>query len=194
MLLATIQVVLLGLWASSLAERTRATIATAVLNLVTSIVLGLLSQYEHTRSIRPSTVNAGYLFLSTVLSLPEARTLYFLETTRAIPILFTVTLCLKVITLLVESVPKTSILKRAYQNPPPESATGILGLSFFTWINPLLLLGNKTDLTVELLPTLDESFCAKGVVPNGLEKTWRKSGFLFPLPAQVTFLNLMFIC
>ncbi|KAI2791871.1 ABC transporter atnG [Penicillium oxalicum] len=175
-LLATIQVVLLGLWASSLAERTRATIATAVLNLVTSIVLGLLSQYEHTRSIRPSTVNAGYLFLSTVLSLPEARTLYFLETTRAIPILFTVTLCLKVITLLVESVPKTSILKRAYQNPPPESATGILGLSFFTWINPLLLLGNKTDLTVELLPTLDESFCAKGVVPNGLEKTWRKSG------------------
>ncbi|KAJ5674930.1 ABC transporter integral membrane type 1 [Penicillium maclennaniae] len=177
-LLAVIQVILIGLWASPLATTTRATIGTAVVTLLAYIVLGVLSQYEHSRAIRPSTINSGYLFLSSLLSLAEVRTLYFVETNRAVPALYTVNLCLRVAALVIESIPKTSILKSAYQNPPPETATGVLGLSFFTWINPLLLLGSRTDLTVAQLPELEDAFCAKGLGPNGLETLWRKGKFV----------------
>lgn len=141
------------------------------------LVLGLLSQYEHARTTKPSTINIGYLFLSSLLSIPEARTLYFVESNRAIPILFTVNLGLRVVVLVVESIPKHTLLKLAYQNPPPEAATGVLGLSLFTWINPLLLLGNSTDLTVAQLPALEDALCATGVGPNGLETRWRKGRF-----------------
>jgi ATP-binding cassette subfamily C (CFTR/MRP) protein 1 len=172
--LAIIQVTLIGLWASPLAKTTRATIGTAVVTLLAYVVLGILSQYEHSRTVRPSTINSGYLFLSSLLSLAEARTLYFVEANRAIPILYTVNLCLRVVTLVIESIPKHSILKSAYRNPPPETATGVLGLSLFTWINPLLLLGNRTDLTVPQLPALEDALCAKGIGPSGLETLWRK--------------------
>jgi hypothetical protein len=172
-----IQATLLGLWASSFGKTTRATIGTATVTLVAYLVLGILSQYEHTRTIKPSTINTGYLFLSSLLSIPESRTLYFVESNRVIPILYTVNLCLRVVLLVVESIPKDSVLKRAYQNPPPETATGVLGLSLFTWINPLLLLGSRTDLTVAQLPALEDALCATGVGPNGLETLWRKGKY-----------------
>ncbi|KAJ6134374.1 ABC transporter integral membrane type 1 [Penicillium sp. IBT 18751x] len=187
-LLAVIQVILIGLWASPLATTTRATIGTAVVTLLAYVVLGVLSQYEHSRAIRPSTINSGYLFLSSLLSLAEVRTLYFVETNRAVPVLYTVNLCLRVAALAIESIPKTSILKTAYRNPPPETATGVLGLSFFTWINPLLLLGSRTDLTVAQLPELEDAFCAKGLGPNGLETLWRKGEFVACI-RRVTFAN-----
>lgn len=172
-----IQATLLGLWASSFGKTTRATIGTATVTLVAYLVLGILSQYEHARTIKPSTINTGYLFLSSLLSIPESRTLYFVESNRVIPILYTVNLCLRAVLLVVESIPKDSVLKRAYQNPPPETATGVLGLSLFTWINPLLLLGSRTDLTVAQLPALEDALCTTGVGPNGLETLWRKGKY-----------------
>lgn len=141
--------------------------------------MGLLSQLEHERTIKPSTIISGYLFLSIVLSLPEARTLFSVQTNLAIPILYSVGLGLRVVTLVIESLPKTSILRPAWQNPPPEAATGVLGLSLFTWINPLLMKGNKEDLTVQNLPELEEDFTADGTGPNKLEVLWRKSKLLY---------------
>ncbi|OJJ42489.1 hypothetical protein ASPZODRAFT_105215 [Penicilliopsis zonata CBS 506.65] len=181
--LVILQLTLLGLWASPSAKRTRATLGAAVTSLLASVVLGGLSQYEHTRTIRPPTINSGYLFLSSLLSLAEARTLYFVETertNRAIPIIYTLDLCLRGVLLILETIPKHSILKRAYQNPPPETASGVLGLSLFTWINPLLLLGNRTDLTVSQLPSLEDELCATGVGSNGLETLWRQGNWKTP--------------
>ncbi|KAJ5618483.1 ABC transporter integral membrane type 1, partial [Penicillium herquei] len=174
MLLVGIQLALVCLWGDPSAKITRATIGSSVVTLLAYVVLGALSQYEHTRTIKPSTINAGYLFLSSLLSLAEARTLYFIHTSRLIPILYSVGLALRVVTLGVESIPKHSILKAAHRNPPPETATGVLGLSLFTWINPLLLTGSRSDLTIESLPALEDSLVADGTEPHGLEKYWRE--------------------
>ncbi|RAK71485.1 P-loop containing nucleoside triphosphate hydrolase protein [Aspergillus fijiensis CBS 313.89] len=174
-LLAILQATLIGLWALPSGVTTRATIGTAVVTLVTYIVLGILSQYEHWRTIKPSTINSGYLFLSSLLSLAEARTLYYVSAHhRAIPIIYSVNLGLRVVVCILESLPKNSILKRDYEDLPPETATGVLGRSLFTWINPLLFLGNRTDLTIASLPALEEELCARGAGPTGLEKRWRK--------------------
>ncbi|KAJ6023717.1 ABC transporter integral membrane type 1 [Penicillium herquei] len=175
MLLIGIQLALVCLWGDPSANITRATIGSSVVTLMAYVVLGALSQFEHTRTIKPSTINAGYLFLSSLLSLAEARTLYFIHTSRVIPILYSVGLGLRVVTLIVESIPKYNILKAAHRNPPPETATGVLGLSLFTWINPLLLTGSRTDLTIESLPALEDSLVADGAEPHGLEKFWRES-------------------
>ncbi|KAJ5727035.1 ABC transporter integral membrane type 1 [Penicillium malachiteum] len=174
MLLVGIQLALVCLWGDPSAKITRATIGSSVVTLLAYVVLGALSQYEHTRTVKPSTINAGYLFLSSLLSLAEARTLYFIHTSPLIPILYSVGLGIRVVTLGVESIPKYSILKAAHRNPPPETATGVLGLSLFTWINPLLLTGSRSDLTIESLPALEDSLVADGTEPHGLEKYWRE--------------------
>ena len=165
---------LIGLFASPLAEKTDATIGTASVTLLTYLVLGILSQLEHERTIKPSTINRGYFFLSTLLAVPEARTLYFVQPRRVVPILYTIGLGLRVILLTLESIPKGSILRPAYQNPPVEAATGILGQSLFTWINPLLWMGHGKDLNVEQLPCLEDDFYADGVGPNKLETICQK--------------------
>jgi hypothetical protein len=113
------------------------------------------------------------LFLSSLLSLAKARTLYYVETNQSIPIVFTTVLCLKVVLLIVETIPKVSILKRDYRDSPPESTVGVLGECLFWWLNPLLLLGNRVDLTVPQLPKLDDRLCSTGIGENGLEKIWR---------------------
>ncbi|KAF5864601.1 hypothetical protein ETB97_007159 [Aspergillus alliaceus] len=173
--LAVLQLTLMGLWASPSGQTTtRATIGTTVVSWLASVVFGVLSHYEHFRTIRPATINSGYLFLSSILSLPETRTLYYVETHRSIPILYTMVLCLKLMLLVIETISKVSILKKEYRDSPPESTVGILGECLFWWLNPLLLLGNQMDLTVSQLPAIEESIRSTGVGQNELEELWKK--------------------
>ncbi|KAB8201929.1 hypothetical protein BDV34DRAFT_237247 [Aspergillus parasiticus] len=173
-LLAVLQLTLVGLWAAPSGKTTRATIATAVVSWLASIIFGVLSHYEHICTIRPATINCGYLFLSSILSLAETRTLYFLEKNREIAVVYTVTLCIKVVLLITETMSKRSLLRRNYRDSPPESTVGILGECLYCWLNPLLMLGNRVDLTVELLPPIEDSLRSTGQGESGLHALWRK--------------------
>ncbi|BAE64600.1 unnamed protein product [Aspergillus oryzae RIB40] len=173
-LLAVLQLTLVGLWAAPSGKTTRATIATAVVSWLASIVFGVLSHYEHICTIRPATINCGYLFLSSILSLAETRTLYFLEKNREIAVVYTVTQCIKVVLLITETMSKRSLLRRNYRDSPPESTVGILGECLYCWLNPLLMLGNRVDLTVELLPPIEDSLRSTGQGESGLHALWRK--------------------
>lgn len=172
--MAVLQLTLVGLWAAPSGKTTRATIATAVVSWLASIVFGVLSHYEHICTIRPATINCGYLFLSSILSLAETRTLYFLEKNREIAVVYTVTLCIKVVLLITETMSKRSLLRRNYRDSPPESTVGILGECLYCWLNPLLMLGNRVDLTVELLPPIEDSLRSTGQGESGLHALWRK--------------------
>ncbi|KAE8368379.1 hypothetical protein BDV27DRAFT_168126 [Aspergillus caelatus] len=173
-LLAVLQLTLVGLWAAPSGKTTRATVATAVVSWLASIIFGILSHYEHICTIRPATINCGYLFLSSIMSLAETRTLFFLEKNRSIAVLYTVTLCIKVVLLITETMSKRSLLRRNYKDSPPESTVGILGECLFCWLNPLLMLGNRMDLTVELLPPIEDSLRSTGHGESGLHALWRK--------------------
>ncbi|PGH20053.1 hypothetical protein AJ80_03703 [Polytolypa hystricis UAMH7299] len=172
--LAILQLVLLALWAQPSAERTRATLATLAISFVASLFSMWFSHLEHTRSIQPSTILNLYLLLATILDIPRARTLYYVESTQAIRILFTVTVVFRALLLIPECMYKASLLKEGYKNQPTEITSGILGQSLFLWLNPLLIHGNRALLTHESFPTIDEKLSSTGVGDNGLRVTWEK--------------------
>lgn len=63
----------------------------------------LLSFYEHTRSVRPSSLLSTYLLLSTLMDTARARTLWTIHTKPVVPSILTCSLLIRCILLLLES-------------------------------------------------------------------------------------------
>lgn len=71
--------------------------------------------------------------------------------------LFTATLAMRGLVLFLESSPKTHALKAQYKGAPPESTNGLFSLFLLWWLNPLLRLGSKEDLSLQSLLRLGTS-------------------------------------
>ncbi|KAL3420510.1 hypothetical protein PVAG01_06955 [Phlyctema vagabunda] len=142
---------------------TRVTNVAIGLGFLVSLEFGLLSMYEHLRSVRPSTLLNVYILGTIPMDAARARTLWSMPNNIAIAAVFTSIVSWKFILLLLEAKEKRSLLRPFWQSAPPEETGGILNRSFFWWFNPLLLAGNKNELTVEGLFHIDSdlSFEAK---------------------------------
>lgn len=65
--------------------------------------------------------------------------------------LFTAILAARGLVLFLESAPKTKALKAQYKDAPPESTNSIFSLFLLWWLNPLLKLGFREDLSLQSL-------------------------------------------
>ncbi|GAM87021.1 hypothetical protein ANO11243_050420 [Dothideomycetidae sp. 11243] len=174
-ILGLLDLTLLALWALPryAALRTRTTIAATALDLAAVIVIGGLSPLEHSKSLRPSTILSVYLFFTTILDVARARTEWLLSTSSAIPAVFTTALAAKVSLLVLEGMTKAGHTDRIIS---PETTSSIYGLSSFAWLNPLIYLGSKTNLTEQSLYPIDDKISSK-LIQAKLNKQW-KSGHL----------------
>ncbi|KAI9745821.1 MAG: hypothetical protein M1818_000502 [Claussenomyces sp. TS43310] len=172
--IAVLQLVLLALWALPSAKTTQTTIGTAALSFVASTTLCFLSHFEHTRTIRPSSYLNVFLFLSTILDLPRARTLYFIDGNKNVAITFTVLVVLRALLIIPESTSKVGLLKEPYKQSSTEGTSGIFGQSLFLWLNPLLKHGNRAVLSLDDLPALEEPLLSSGTGEIGLKKYWEE--------------------
>lgn len=152
---------------------TNASISVAILNLVASILIVGLSQFEYSRSVRPSTLLSGYLLLSSVLDCAQLRTLYLLGQTNPIAHVFSASWALRLVMLVVESHDKTSCLKPQYQSLPPESKSGIINRSFLWWLNQLFSIGFKGIMSESDLFELDPNLAAENV-GGTMREAWEK--------------------
>lgn len=158
--LAALQLTLLILWAvtsSTTITHTRATIPTAALTFIVAIAFSLLSWYEHARSVRPSFILTIYLFLSILLDNARTRTLWMLSEHRAIPIVFTCTMVLRCVLVILESTEKRNILIQPYKEYPKESTSGTFNRSVFYWLSSLFINGYKNVLSLGDLFPLDKN-------------------------------------
>ncbi|POR34539.1 Multidrug resistance-associated protein 1 [Tolypocladium paradoxum] len=166
---------LLGLWATASDDtitHTRTSIPTAALVLMASIASCLLQWLEHERSLRPSFVLTIYFFLSILLDLPRARTLWMLGSYRLIPVLHICSLVTKAVALLLESWEKRDILISG-KNYSFETTSGTLNRSVFWWLMPIFRQGFKRNLTLDDLYPLDEKLRAEELL-HVLETDWNK--------------------
>ncbi|KAJ0414514.1 P-loop containing nucleoside triphosphate hydrolase protein [Aspergillus carlsbadensis] len=165
----------LVLWATSGASitRTTATIPTAVLSLITALGLSLVSWLEHARSIRPSYIINVYLFLSVLLDLPRARTLWMLGTYKAIPAVFTCCLILRCAMTILESKEKRKILVYDLKEIPKVSTSGPFNHSVFYWLTSLFLHGYKKTLSLHDLYPLSASLKSEQLGVN-LQAAWAR--------------------
>ena len=168
---AALQLTLAVLWGTGRGVVTRTTLAGAVLALVSTVCLLVLSFFEHGRSIRPSAILQLFYFMTILVDLPRIRTQWLLDGNTIAAALVTVIFVLRLPLLWLESVQKWHHSNIPAEKIPPEERQGIFGRTFFWWLNPLFLEGYHRDLTMDDLFAIDDGL--KGtILYNRLLKSW----------------------
>ncbi|MCJ1314026.1 hypothetical protein MMC25_007706 [Agyrium rufum] len=172
--LAVLQLVLVILWpvaSSTQITQTKATIPAATLVFVVSIGFCTLSWYEHARNVRPSSILDVYLFLSLIFDTARTRTLWLLGQHHAIPIVFTCTVAVRCLMLVLESWEKRSILVPMYKEYSKEATSGTFSRSVFLWLTSLFLNGYSKVLSMNDLFVLDKHLYAEDL-QRDLQQAW----------------------
>ncbi|KAL1975277.1 hypothetical protein VTN31DRAFT_3669 [Thermomyces dupontii] len=169
-------------------SRTRASIALHALSFISTSVFCLLSYYEHSRTIHPSFLLNVYLFFSLLFDIARARTLWLRETGtvgRYIAVIFTVSVAIKAILVILEAIEKRRILRPQYKPCPPEATGNIYNRGFFWWLNSLFRRGFSNLLRVDDLFTLDKKLLSDHVHER-MEAAWSKGRITAGFP-QIEF-------
>lgn len=119
-------------------------------------MLAILSNFEHSRSARPSFVINTYLFFATLLDLAQTRTLWLISGNKILASVFTTCVAFNMVIMFLESIEKRSFLRDPYSNYPPERLSGIFNRSVFWWLNSLLVKGYRRMLDLDDLFQTDE--------------------------------------
>lgn len=129
---------------------------------------------EHELSLRPSTLLNICLGFTVLLDIARARTLWFVLDSRTVAVVFLVAYLLKLLLLVLEVTEKRSLFKPSFVNVSPEATSGVLNRGLFIWINPLLLRGFRTLLSIKTLPLIDEALTASSNQPK-LVQRWERA-------------------
>jgi len=120
------QTALLVFYALKPTLRTRATVAAAVLTLVDALGLCVLSHAEHLYSMRPSAIINVYLLITLIFDIARARTLWIHDAgAKSLAAVFSSTIGVKVMVLVIEAIEKRSILLDRYRHSSPYVTSGI---------------------------------------------------------------------
>jgi len=155
--------------------RTRVAIATASLTFIGSLTLVALSNFEHTRSLRPSFIINTYLFFTTLFDLTQMRTLWLIPSTQTLASLFTACVAVNVLVLVLESIEKRSFLRIPYNLYSPEALSGIFNRSVFWWLNSLFFKGYRSILQAEDLYDTDQELSSQNL-QECMNSAWQKYG------------------
>jgi hypothetical protein len=161
-----LQLAALILWTTPSAHRTRTTLATVALSLVSTLGFSFLSYAEHTRAVRPASLLNTFLLVTVLFDIVHTRTLWLRAVdhlNQVIAYLATAAVVIKFITLVLEALDKRRLLRPEYRGYPPEATSNIYNRSFFWWLNPLFRQGYSHELVVDDLFVLDKhiraSYC-----------------------------------
>ena len=159
------------LWSLRKDCRTDAPVAAATLSLCSSIILSILSHFEHIRSLRSSSILNLYLFSSCLFDAVAVRTLWLRYDVR-IATVFTASFVIKSIILILEGQGKRYLTVVSHELPP-ESTSGIYNRTLFWWLNPLILRGFRSVLLLKDLYSTDESLVSERLDAS-ISREWSK--------------------
>ncbi|KAF7868875.1 uncharacterized protein EAF02_009611 [Botrytis sinoallii] len=153
--------------------KTRASLPAALLALIASLGLCILSYFEHSRNIRPSSIINAYLFLTLPFDAAKLRTRWLRGDNVAGNAISTSILGVKLLLLILEAKGKRKILFQRYEYLSPESTSGLFARSLFWWLNPLFRLGFEGVVRDEDLFVADGELLSDAC-EDRLRKYWRK--------------------
>src|SRR6187402_1660125 len=178
LLLIGVQLALLVCWTSN--RVTRAAVPSAALSFLVAITILPLSGLEDSRAVQPSFLLNIYLLLSVIFDAVQVRTLFLRHDDRAILGLFTASISIKAILLLLESKSKRGYLRAPYATHSPETTSGIFNRTFFWWINPILATGFRKILTLDDLFKTDVALLSEAL-QDRMQRSWIKCKSFNPL-------------
>jgi ATP-binding cassette, subfamily C (CFTR/MRP), member 1 len=175
---AGLQIALLAALATPLSFRTRLTIPSAVLLIAGSVLLCLLSYFEHQRTVKSSVFLVVYLLVSLFFDAARCRTFWLHDRNQTLSILFSANVAIKFLFLNLEVHSKRHILLPKFATYPPEATSSDLNRWFFWWQNSLFLQGFTKNLSVDDLFHLDKQFTSERL-QNLFQPAWTQSKQLF---------------
>lgn len=167
--LASLQIALVALFAADYESVSRTSVAEPVIGLVESLTIAALSYIEHRNAKKPSTLLNGYLVLTIILDIALARTFWIRPGMTSVASVFTSSLALKAVLLVLEETPKRSIAGK--KQPVKETSAGVISRGFFWWLNRMLLDGSRSILDIGSLQMINEKFETHNLSEK-LEKKW----------------------
>jgi ATP-binding cassette, subfamily C (CFTR/MRP), member 1 len=145
----SLQVAVLSLWTLPSSPRSSISIVSAAFGVVEAIGIGSLSTVEHNHSAHPSTILSIYLLFSTVFGAARSRTLWLIRSDLKLSLVFTLSTSVKAILLVLESKEKRRHLQHDIVDCTAEATSGIYSRITFWWLNPLLVKGFKSKISVD---------------------------------------------
>lgn len=118
----------------------------------------------------------SFLFLTLFLDAARARTEWLLRASTTISSIFLISLGLKFVLLVMESLPKTGILLNNGRRYTTEETAGIFSLSFFAWLYPLILRGYRRHLSIDDLYPVNYHISSESVASR-IQVVWKSSKF-----------------
>ncbi|KAF4152717.1 hypothetical protein CNMCM6069_001775 [Aspergillus lentulus] len=146
----------------------RMLIASSTLQLISALFMLTVSVVDHSRSPRPSMLLNSYLFLTLLLDIARARTLFLSsDSDHGSEIVYSSIFCasvgLKTAILLLEACQKARWVAWDATKHSPEETSGIFSLGVFFWLNKLFMAGYRRTFTIESLYPLDSTFDAQAL-------------------------------
>ncbi|KAI1089864.1 ABC multidrug transporter [Rostrohypoxylon terebratum] len=188
-------------------------IVSSVLRLTAALCMIGLSYFDHSKSPRPSIFLSGYLFLTVLFDVAQARTFWLASLTRseiAFTAIFTAALTMKIVMLLLEAQRKTRWVNWDSKDHSPEETSGIYTLGAYFWLNKLFLDGYNKALRIRDLYPLDQNLAARHLSERfsrridqakgsgheiGLKKALAKTllvPMILPIPARLVTIGSFF--
>ncbi|CZR69215.1 related to multidrug resistance-associated protein [Phialocephala subalpina] len=143
--------------------RTRASLAAALLALGAALGLYLLSYFEHTKNIRPSSIIDTYLLLTLPFDAAQVRTRWLRGENIAENGVASALIGVKILVLTSEATEKRGLLFTPYADPSPEATSGLYSRGLFWWLTPLFQLGFRNVVNEDDLFTADGDLLSKSL-------------------------------
>ncbi|KAF5879184.1 putative abc multidrug protein [Botrytis fragariae] len=153
--------------------KTRASLPAALLALIATLGLCILSYFEHSRNVRPSSIINAYLFFTLPFDAAQLRTRWLRGDNVAGNAISTSILGVKLLLLILEAKGKRKILFQRYGYLSTESTSGLFARSLFWWLNPLFRLGFGGVVRDEDLFVADGELLSDAC-EDRLRKYWEK--------------------
>ncbi|KAJ5987224.1 hypothetical protein N7451_011589 [Penicillium sp. IBT 35674x] len=138
-------------------------LASAILDLVSALVIVILVDLEHFRSLRPSFLASAYLFITLLLDLARVRTAWLVPGHQTYSTCLSASLAVKTIILALNNIEKRKWFMPNEKYHSIESVSGPFSRGLFTWLNSLLWKGHSVLLTEEGLPKVNEKILSSEV-------------------------------
>jgi ATP-binding cassette subfamily C (CFTR/MRP) protein 1 len=149
-----LQLAFLVVWAVKLPRPSRTALPAAMIELIATVIMGLVSYTDHFKTLQPSTILCLYLPLNILLGIPHVRTLWLMQLQLPLAPVLTACLSAKIIWLVLEARHK-HILLEEYEDVTEEAVAGILSQCVFGWLLPFIIRGSRKDILSRDLLHLD---------------------------------------
>lgn len=139
-------------------------------------MLGLLSYFEHMRTIQPSFLLNAYILFSTVFDTARSRSYALDSDLGLVSTVFGLRIVVKLFLAILEAKGKRKLLLSEIADCPKEATSGVYKRMLFWWLNELFKKGYSNPLTVDDLFHLDKHL-QSDYIHHPLASAWGRCEF-----------------